>query len=446
MTGVGRLYLLSYLLNALWQVPLLFTAGWLAARMLRSAGPSAQHRAWVLTLLLQSVLPASFLLPIARIRTLFTWGVQERAGDPHVSILLTGGVGLHSSGWSGVAWTVGSILYGLACVWFAARFAWRTMEIGILRREARPFALAGPAADWWLRCSRHFGISHAALAVSTRVPGPVTLGLGGKLVLLPESLADALSPEDLRTVFAHEFAHMRRNDFAKNLAYELLSLPIAFHPFGWLTRQRVTETREMVCDRMAAEMTGPSAYARSLLYLTSLLVKGRQAGKAHAIGIFDTSTFERRLMHLHRNQKPLGAVPRIATLAACAVFAVCTCGLAVGLSLQPDQSSAAADSPSGKTPHTLSVKSDVMAKQLINKAVPHYPEEAKKAKIQGKVVLQAVIGKDGAIENLRVLSGPKELQQSALDAVRQWTYKPYLLNGDPISVKTEIHVIYSLAG
>ena len=59
-------------------------------------------------------------------------------------------------------------------------------------------------------------------------------------------------------------------------------------------------------------------------------------------------------------------------------------------------------------------------------------------------MLSVVISKDGNVANIRVLSGPPELQQSAIDAVRQWTYKPYLLNGDAIEVKTTVNVIYSL--
>ena len=87
-----------------------------------------------------------------------------------------------------------------------------------------------------------------------------------------------------------------------------------------------------------------------------------------------------------------------------------------------------------------------MAENLLTKTMPTYPLAAKKAKVQGTVVLSAVIGKDGNIKNLRVLSGPSELQQSSLDAVRQWTYKPYLLNGDPIEVLTTVHVVYRLKG
>jgi outer membrane biosynthesis protein TonB len=59
-------------------------------------------------------------------------------------------------------------------------------------------------------------------------------------------------------------------------------------------------------------------------------------------------------------------------------------------------------------------------------------------------VLHAIIGKDGKIRSLKVVSGPDELAHSALDVVRQWTYKPYLLNGNPTEVETTITVNYSL--
>jgi protein TonB len=60
--------------------------------------------------------------------------------------------------------------------------------------------------------------------------------------------------------------------------------------------------------------------------------------------------------------------------------------------------------------------------------------------------LQATISKSGSIQNLRVISGPPMLQQSALDAVRSWRYKPYLLNGDPVEVETTVNVVFNLGG
>jgi protein TonB len=94
----------------------------------------------------------------------------------------------------------------------------------------------------------------------------------------------------------------------------------------------------------------------------------------------------------------------------------------------------------------LSISSGVMAGNLIEKTVPQYPAIAKAARIQGVVVLQATISKSGLIQNLRVISGPPMLLQAALDAVRTWRYKPYLLNGDPVEVDTTVNVVFNLGG
>jgi protein TonB len=83
---------------------------------------------------------------------------------------------------------------------------------------------------------------------------------------------------------------------------------------------------------------------------------------------------------------------------------------------------------------------------LIHKVLPPYPPLARAAGVQGTVVLQAVISKQGIIENLRVLVGHPMLVPAAIGAVRQWRYRPYVLNNEPVEVETEITVNFSLAG
>jgi protein TonB len=90
------------------------------------------------------------------------------------------------------------------------------------------------------------------------------------------------------------------------------------------------------------------------------------------------------------------------------------------------------------------ISSGVMAGQIVSKVNPVYPQEAKERGIQGAVVLHVIIGKDGTVQDLAVISGPEQLQASAIEAVRQWVYKPYLLNGEPQEVDTTITVNYSL--
>jgi TonB family protein len=100
-------------------------------------------------------------------------------------------------------------------------------------------------------------------------------------------------------------------------------------------------------------------------------------------------------------------------------------------------------SPPDATPkvHKISVSGGVMVAMLLKKVDPVYPGDLR---LEGTVVLQALINKEGHIENLHVISGHPMLRQAALDAVKQWVYKPYLLNGEPIEVETTINVVFKL--
>jgi protein TonB len=97
-----------------------------------------------------------------------------------------------------------------------------------------------------------------------------------------------------------------------------------------------------------------------------------------------------------------------------------------------------------KASRSLTISSGVMLGNLLDNTMPQYPAIARAARIQGVVVLQATISTTGLIKDLRVLSGPPMLQQAAMDAVRSWRYKPYLLNGNPVEVETTINVVFNL--
>ena len=102
--------------------------------------------------------------------------------------------------------------------------------------------------------------------------------------------------------------------------------------------------------------------------------------------------------------------------------------------------------PKAATPQRIRVGGQVEAAKLIYNPTPEYPPLAKMARIQGTVRLEAIISKDGTIQDLKVLSGHPLLVKSALDAVKQWRYQPTLLNGEPVEVVTEIDVNFTLAG
>jgi periplasmic protein TonB len=100
--------------------------------------------------------------------------------------------------------------------------------------------------------------------------------------------------------------------------------------------------------------------------------------------------------------------------------------------------------PPPATPQRIRVGGQVEAASLVNKVEPQYPPIAKTAHVAGTIVLHAIIGKDGSIRELQFVSGPPLLMKSAMDAVKEWRYKPTMLNGEAVEVDTTIDVVFSL--
>ena len=97
-------------------------------------------------------------------------------------------------------------------------------------------------------------------------------------------------------------------------------------------------------------------------------------------------------------------------------------------------------------PKVVTVSAGVAVGMLTRKTQPVYPTIAKSARVQGTIVLQATISKSGSVDNLHVVSGPVMLRQAAVDAVKTWHYRPYMLNNEPTEVETTINVIFALGG
>ncbi|MGD0647715.1 MAG: M56 family metallopeptidase [Acidobacteriaceae bacterium] len=535
--------LLTYALNALWQIPLVFAAAWIAVRTSRRADPAFHHALWTTALIAEIFLPAC---SVQLFQTAIHWLASFRRSNlpqtAHITITM-GPANASDAGFHlpPALLAIAALLYLAALAFFGIRLAIGLHQTASLRRRAQPLALTGSARQSYHRYAQLFAVHQPLVATSTEIASPITLGIRRPTLLLPARLDTTLLGEDLDAVLAHEFAHMRRGDFAKNLLYQLLSLPIAFHPFAWLTRSRMAETRELVCDDLAANaVAGRQRYARSLLRLaTQFAARPNAAPTPHAIGIFDAhpfKNFERRVMNLTHQSIELRGAARYATTALSVVLigGACTSALAFRQQVTaPQTQTTTAPStvnigpapsgigpsnvkiggaptdigpsdvkvrvaPTGTGPSTVvlavprptvgqpapSFKVDIadasspnpVVKVLTNVVVepiqtniqtntvstiqirpgdiagnrdkyvePVYPPDAKAAGIQGSVILDAVIGKDGMISSLKLVSGPPELTKAAWNAVKQWTYKPYLLNGDPIAVETTITVTFALA-
>ena len=315
---------LTFLVNAVWQVPVVAAATFAACRMMRSAPAHYRHALCVLGLI------AAVLLPVAGARRL----APERATMPIVQHLevAAGAVPTASPG-AGSPTPARSLPVPRsaadAALWALGLFlAYRLTRLG--RAAARTAAICRGSipntrpCDVWDRCRRAFGLGRAELRWSAAVDGPVA---AGRMVILPESMADA-PPEILEAAIGHEAAHLARHDFAVGIACELFAIPVSFHPgASWLLRQ-LARSREEACDELVTErLLGRDAYARSLVRIAESL--SGLASPGYTLGVADGVDLEERVRRL---LAPRRRSARLTIAAAVAMLAVCV-AIASGLAI-----------------------------------------------------------------------------------------------------------------
>ena len=177
--------------------------------------------------------------------------------------------------------------------------AWQTTRT--IRRLAVELEPDDRVAEVIRRCELEFGTPSRAVKVfrSETLPVPVTIGLFHPVIILPEPLLREGNVDLLTSAIGHEFIHVARHDYLLNLIYELLFVPISFHPAAALLRQRVRQTRELCCDELVAErILNAEVYARSLVRLASSAPPLRRLSVTTTVGIADADILEARIMSL----------------------------------------------------------------------------------------------------------------------------------------------------
>ena len=125
------------------------------------------------------------------------------------------------------------------------------------------------------------------------------MGLAQPVIILPDTLLREGNTELLTSAIGHEFIHVARNDYLLNFIYELLYVPLAFHPAAALLRRRIKQTRELCCDELVADrILNAEVYARSLLQLAGSAPTLRRLSVTTTVGIADADILEARIMSL----------------------------------------------------------------------------------------------------------------------------------------------------
>jgi len=173
-----------------------------------------------------------------------------------------------------------------------------------------------------------------ALLESTDIDDPVTVGVFRPAILLPSKVLPDLGEQELLAVLAHEYAHIRRRDFAVHILSELISLPVAWHPGIRYLMSKLSLTRELACDDYAAARLGKRRfYAKTLLRLSSLCLRVPRSNTV-ALGIFDSDNLEDRIMMLTKKTLSLSRTGVIGLALATSITFAAGAMLAHSMSLQ----------------------------------------------------------------------------------------------------------------
>jgi bla regulator protein BlaR1 len=278
---------------------------------------------------------------------------------------------------------------------------------------------------------------------------PGIFGIFRPVLLWPATISEHLQDSHLRAILAHEVSHVRRRDnlaAAMHMAVEAL---FWFHPIVWWLGARLVEERELACDEEVLQLgNSPSIYAESILKTCKFCVG---APLACVSGVTGAELKKRivRIMTPNLAEK-LGPGRRLllASMGVAAVVGPVLFGLwntpriraqsAPGAPIQSSSQGAGA-------PQIYHIGGDVSAPQLIFSVDPQYSEEAKRAKYQGVCVVSLIVDAQGNPQRVQVIRHlGKGLDQKAVEAVKQYRFKPAMLHNEPVAVQVNIEVNFRL--
>jgi beta-lactamase regulating signal transducer with metallopeptidase domain len=329
---------LLYCFNTLWQIPLLYMAAFLSGKLLRRSNVITQYRLWLSTFFLCLGFP--LVGAIGWLRALLEHAfLHSRQVSQSVSDSIVAGADrihpiTHASHSLFGSLNAANILLAIWAVWIL----YRTLQIAwTYQRIARVVSVARSSErSVWLGDLLHKSNGKGVeVLVSEEVGMPATACIWGPVVLLPKIVARHSLRSDLDAVLAHESAHITRHDFICNLILEVLAIPIAYNPAIRCLLRQISQLRELICDRMAAEQTGGTTqYAQSLVRISEMLLQPI-ATTDPALGLFDGQELENRVMSL---LDPTPRSPRMWTavmsLLSFTIFVPC-CLATAGVSFQP---------------------------------------------------------------------------------------------------------------
>jgi beta-lactamase regulating signal transducer with metallopeptidase domain len=310
-------FVLDFLVNSFWQPILLLAIAALCLRLLlRKASARHHHVVWVAALIISILLPFWSALPekIDPLKPALPIAINltELGIMPDMqSIPPAEGTSSDNNLSTLRSLPFKSIFTSLFLLFILYRLlrlgrAWSATRA--IRRSATPVVISERLEKAMDHCRQALGMGEVSLLSSPSVMVPLTLGWRRPAIILPEQLASGASPELQIAALGHEMTHIRRRDYAWNILYELLVLPISFHPAAALVKRRINETRELACDEIVGELVMDARdYARSLVGLANSV--SLSSRPTYTLGVDDADILERRIMKLFEKMPSVSKRP-----------------------------------------------------------------------------------------------------------------------------------------
>jgi beta-lactamase regulating signal transducer with metallopeptidase domain len=299
---------LTFLLNAVWQVALIAGLAALGSWLLRNSVARYRHWLWSSALCLAFFVPA-FTASQTLLDNIYQSNAPLITNEAIPPLVASTEPFTSTTTLPSTFRLNQTLVLALLAVYFGFLLfrifkliqAWRTTRT--IRRLAVELEPDDRIAKIISRCELELGTRSRKVKMfrSETLPLPVTVGLFHPAIILPEPLLREGNLELLTSAIGHEFIHVARQDYLLNFIYELLFVPIAFHPAAALLRRRVKQTRELCCDELVAErILNAEVYARSLVRLASSAPPLRRLSVTTTVGIADADILEARIMSLLR--------------------------------------------------------------------------------------------------------------------------------------------------
>lgn len=360
-------FLLTFLLNASWQILLIAAMAAVCDRILSGAAARYRHTVWVVALFLAVLLPvlstaSNFTVspevsiavspqtesePVVITRISSLSGDEIEAAEtktPPAPVTNTATTSPEGNWFSPVrikprvaAALVG--IYALLLLYALLRLvqAWR--QTRRIVRAAFEVELPEAAQSIIKTCGRVIATRRVRVLCSSSIPVPITLGVLRPVIILPHALLKEIDQDLLISAVGHELVHIARRDYVANLIYEFVYLPVWIHPAAWLIRRRIRQTRELCCDeRVTSKLLRPDVYARSLVRMIGSSPLTPRMAADTTIGIVESDNLEGRIMSLLRSRKLTGRRKNILLLLASLLLAVpCIAATPFALSFEINQ-------------------------------------------------------------------------------------------------------------